>query len=334
MRQQPRPPTIEKLVPRPALDKYRKLILYSSIDIDPDQFLNLIVIAGLVLSLIGGTITNAYFEYNILVVILASLIVYGFGAYILLQLSAESKAKFVEDILPDALQLMASNIRAGLTTDKALLLAARPEFGPLKEEIQRIGRETMAGRSFVDALTKSTRRIKSKNMERTFALIVQSLKSGGQLADLLDQSADDMRDQQMIQKEISASVLMYAIFIAIAIVLGAPMLFALSSFLLELLVKNMELITAQMPMSFKSMASSSMPIAVGSISLDPDFAITYSMLSIAISSFFGSIVMGSIMKGEETAGLKYFPVMLIAAICLFYVIHSLLQTYLGGMFGF
>ena len=331
---QTRPPMVEKLIPKNLLNNYRKLVLYSSVDIDPDQFLNLIALIGATISVILGSVINGYLEYNILMAFLATLFVYAFAVYIMLQLSAESKAKFVETILPDALQLMASNIRAGLTTDKALLLAARPEFGPLREEISRIGRETMAGRSFVDALNKSTARIKSKDMEKTIALIVQSLKSGGQLADLLDQTADDMRDQQMIQKEISASVLMYAMFIAIAIVLGAPVLFALSSFLLELLVKNMELISSQMPMSFRSMASSAIPISVTSIAIKPDFVITYSVISMTISTLFGSIVMGLILKGEETAGLKYIPVMLIIALSLFYLAHYILQTLLGGMMGF
>jgi len=319
---------------RKWLDSYRKLVLYSSIDIDPDQFLNLIALIGVTLSVVIGAVLNAYLDYNIIATSTTALLVYAFAVYILLQLSAESKAKFVETILPDALQLMSSNIRAGLTTDKALLLAARPEFGPLKDEISRVGRETMAGRNFTDALNKSTARIRSKDMERTVALIVQSLKSGGQLADLLDQTADDMRDQQIIQKEISASVLMYAVFIAIAIAIGAPTLFALSSFLLELLVKNVELISSQMPTSFRSMASSAMPISIATISIKPDFVMTYSMISIAISTLFGSLVMGLILKGEETAGFKYIPVILIIALSLFYLAHYILQTLLGGMIGF
>ncbi|MFH1125813.1 MAG: type II secretion system F family protein, partial [Candidatus Altiarchaeota archaeon] len=331
---QARPPLVEKLMPKKFIENYRKAVSYSSVEIDPDQFLNLIAMVGGVISIIVAAILNSYLKYNIVLVFIVSLVAYAVATYILLQLSAESKAKFVESVLPDALQLMASNIRAGLTTDKALLLAARPEFGPLREEISKVGRETMAGRNFIDALKKSTLKIRSKDMERTIALIVQSLKSGGQLADLLDQTADDMRDQQIIQKEISASVLMYAMFIGIAITLGAPMLFALSSFLLELLVKNMELISSQMPMSLRTMASSVMPAMAGSgITIKPEFARTYSVISIIVSTIFGSLVMGLIMKGEEKAGLKYIPPMMVVAICLFYLIHYILTTVLSGMMG-
>jgi flagellar protein FlaJ len=328
---QTRPPLVEKLIPRNMLNKYRKLVLYSSIEIDPDQFLNLIALTVVAISVATAAIVKSYMNYNIMAVFLAAMAVYTVSIYILLELSAESKAKFVESILPDALQLMASNIRAGLTTDKALLLAARPEFGPLKEEISKIGRETMAGRSFIDAMRKSTARIKSNDMERTIALIVQSLKSGGQLADLLDQTADDMRDQQIIQKEITASVLMYAMFIGIAIAIGAPLLFSMSSFLLELLVKNMDIISSQMPASLKTMASNVMPVTASAISIKPEFARMYSLISICISTLFGCLVMGLILKGEETAGLKYLPVILPVAIALFYLASYLLRTFLGGM---
>lgn len=328
---QTRPPLVEKLIPRGMLNNYRKLVLYSNIEIDPDQFLNFIAMTGMVLSVATAAVVNSYLKYNMMAVFTAAIAVYTMAVYILLHLSAESKAKFVESILPDALQLMASNIRAGLTTDKALLLAARPEFGPLKDEINKIGRETMAGRSFIEALRKSTAKIRSNDMERTIALIVQSLRSGGQLADLLDQTADDMRDQQLIQKEITASVLMYAMFIGIAIAIGAPLLFAMSSFLLELLVKNMELISTQMPTALKTMASSVMPVTAATISIKPEFARMYSIVSICISTLFGCLVMGLILKGEETAGFKYMPIILPVALALFYLASYLLKEFLGGM---
>jgi hypothetical protein len=140
-----------------------------------------------------------------------------------------------------------------------------------------------------------------------------------------------MRDQQIIQKEISADVLMYALFIAIAIALGSPMLFALSTFLLELLVKNMQLISAQMPMQLRTMAASVMPAAVSEISITPEFARMYSMLSIAVSAFFGSLTVGLILKGEEKAGLKYIVPILVTALALYEVIHYLLVMFLGGM---
>jgi flagellar protein FlaJ len=239
----------------------------------------------------------------------------------------------VDEVLPDALQLMSSNIRAGLTTDKALLMAARPEFGPLEYEIRRIGKETIAGKTLTEALQKMNDRIRSRNLERTVDLIIQSIKSGGKLADLLDQTATDLRDQQIVQKEISASVLMYVFFILIAIGIGAPALFSMSSFLVTLLTKNMEMISKDLPANMADV-SRALPISITTVRIKPDFIRTYSLIALTASSFFGSIVVGLIMSGEEKQGLKYFPILLTIAISLFLLGGWVLNKTLGGMLNF
>ncbi|MFH1789215.1 MAG: type II secretion system F family protein [Candidatus Altiarchaeota archaeon] len=308
----------------------RERLQYSNFNIDPEKFLGFALIFGLGVGFILGSIIN---QFNILplpIGFVTVFILFEFFIYIWITLSSDSKAKFVEEVLPDALQLMSSNIRAGLTTDKALLMAARPEFGPLEYEIRRIGKETMAGKSLTEALYKMTARIKSKNLERTLDLISQSIKSGGKLADLLDQTATDLRDQQIVQKEISASVLMYVFFILIAIGLGAPALFSLSSFLVTLLTKNMEMIARDLPTNMDAM-SRAMPISITTVRISPDFVRTYSIISLAASSFFGSMVVGLIMTGEERQGLKYFPMLLLLSVGLFFLGGFILDQTLGGM---
>lgn len=319
-----------QLMPKKIRLMARERLQYSSLNIDPERFLGFTLIFGLGLGFILGSIIQQYNMLPLSVGFFTVFILFEFFIYIWLTLSADSKAKFVEEILPDALQLMSSNIRAGLTTDKALLMAARPEFGPLEYEIRRIGKETMAGKSLNDALAKMTYRIKSKNLERTIDLISQSLKSGGKLADLLDQTATDLRDQQIVQKEISASVLMYVFFILIAIGLGAPALFSLSSFLVTLLTKNMEMIAKDLPTNMDAM-SKALPISITTARISPDFVRTYSIISLAASSFFGSMVVGLIMSGEERQGLKYFPLLLIISLGLFFLGGFILDVTLGGM---
>ncbi|MFH1402658.1 MAG: type II secretion system F family protein [Candidatus Altiarchaeota archaeon] len=321
---------IARIMPKPLKDKYAKMVHYSTIKTDPDKFIGGAITVGLMLSFI---ITMVLGRYGLgkwpLPVFLASFILVEFAGYIIVSLSANSKARQVEEALPDALQLMGSNIRAGLTTDKALLMAARPEFGALEEEIRRIGKETMAGKSLVDALDRMSDNINSKDLERTIELIVHSIKSGGQLADLLDKTASDIRDQQIIKKEISASVLMYVMFIFIALGIGAPALFAMSSFLVKLLTQNMKMIADEMPSNFDAMGGA--PISPGSISITPEFISQYSYLSMAVSCIFGSMVIGLILRGEEKEGLKYIPILIGLCFGLFYVGNLILEMSLGSM---
>lgn len=321
---------IAKLFPKRIRLGFKQLLIYSGIKLDPDRFLGFIIFFGLSTAFILSTLLNHYWKIPFIPAYIVLLLAVEFAVYLVLQFITDGKAKFVENVLPDALQLMSSNIRAGLTTDKALLLSTRPEFGPLTDEIKRIGRETMAGRTLISALQKTSLRIRSLNLERTFDLIIHSLRSGGELADLLDQISNDLRDQQMIQKEIRASVLMYVIFIVIALAIGAPILYAMSGFLVELLTKNMAMIASEMPKNIGGPGASA-PISMASIQLDPSFITLYSLLSLIVSAFFGSMVIGLILKGEEREGFKYLVPLLLGSVSLYFIGGYVLETVLGGM---
>lgn len=317
-----------RFLPKKLRQDFKQMIEYSSIKAEPDDFLGFVVLFGFIFSCVLTYVTYILKITHPIIGFIGSFMTIEAFFYLFISFSIDSKTKAVEEALPDALQLMSSNIRAGLTTDKALLLAARPEFGPLSEELRRVGRETMTGRNFAYALLKTTKRIKSENLNRTIDLIINSLKSGGKLADLLDQTANDLRDQEMIKKEISAGVLMYVIFIFVAIAFGAPLLFAMSSFLVKLLTKNMAMISQGMP---SGEAMSGAPISLTTTSLDPGFINNFAIISLTVTSIFGSIIMGLIMKGDNKSGFKYLPLLMIIAIGLFLLGSYAMDTIFGGM---
>ncbi len=319
---------IAKPVPKKARQKVKEMLEYSKIASEPNEFIGFALGFGFMCACVVGYMGFAFDIFNPVLLFIGSFASVVFLFYIFLVFSIDSKTKEVEEALPDALQLMSSNIRAGLTTDKALLLAARPEFGVFAEELRRVGRETMTGRNFAYALRKTTKRVKSSNLNRTIDLIVNSLKSGGKLADLLDQTAGDLRDQAMIKKEISAGVLMYVIFIFVAIAFGAPMLFAMSAFLVKLLTQNMAVIAEGMP---KGEMVSGAPISLTDTNIDAGFINTYSLISLVVSSIFGSIIMGLILSGDNKSGLKYLPILVAIAVGLFMLGSYGMDAIFGSM---
>lgn len=325
---------LAKILPKKIRSHYEQQLKYSKIDVKPDKFIGFIFFSGIMLSIFSSILINAYLDVNVLPAFVISFVIFEFSTYIMLQFSIDSKSKFSEATLPDALQLMASNIRAGITTDKALFLAARPEFGPLAIEIKRIGKETMAGRNFTESLAKTKNHIRSRTLHRAVDLIINSVKSGGQLADLLDQTADNLVSQQMVEKEISADILMYVIFVFTAIGLGAPALFSMSGFLVNILTRNMMLISAGMPGGLEAMATTTaIPIMKSQVHLSSAFILKYSLISLTVSSFFGSLVMGLIYWGEEREGLKFFPILLTLSVGLFYIGSQILESAFGPMMG-
>lgn len=320
--------TLVRLLPRKLLKDYHQMMLYSTIKTDPNKLLGFIMLASITFGLYMGSVLIifvSWLPYPIATAFSTAALLILF--YFWIVFSIDSKARFAESVLPDALQLMSSNIRAGLTTDKALLMAARPEFGPLAEEIRRVGKETMTGTNLADALLKMNQRIKSENLEKTIDLIVNSIKSGGKLADLLDQTAGDLRDQQIIQKEISASVLMYAIFIFIAIGFAAPLLFAMSSFLVKLLGSMSEKIGT----STGGMDIAGAPISMTNIAISPEFLLQYSIISLFVSCFFGSLTMGLILKGNARDGLKFAPPLILISLTLFFAGSYVMEHFFSSM---
>ena len=316
--------------------RLKTMLVCSTIKVNPEKFISFMMLMGL----LAGILVAEVFIYFELIKSVDELVggLAGFACgfmvvqgvfYVLIKMSEESKTKKAEEALPDALQLMSSNIRAGLTTDKALILAGRPEFGPLAEEIKRVGRETMMGRELSSALMDITKRIRSDHLTRTMELIASSIKSGGELADLLDQTASDLRDQQLIQKEISAGVLMYVIFIFIAIGVGAPALFAVSSFLVKLLVSNINTISAQMPAEMAAQAT----ISITEVGVDPEFINMYSLIALSVSSVFGGIIMGLIRTGKTTDGITYIPILLLVSLGIFFIGNYAMDSIFGGMMG-
>ncbi|MEM4347720.1 MAG: type II secretion system F family protein [Candidatus Altiarchaeota archaeon] len=323
--------SIGRILPKRITKNFYQLVRYSNIDINPEKLLGFAFIFGIIFSALASYLTYTLKVLPLVLSFILFFIVFQFIIYIWILLSIDSKARFVESVLPDALQLMSSNIRAGLTTDRALLLSARPEFGPLALEIKRVGKETMTGRSLTDSLNRMTESIKSETLSKTIDLVNVSIRSGGKLADILDQIASDLREQQMIQREISASVLMYVLFIFIAIAFGAPLLFAMSSFLVKMLVENMSVISAELP---QLQEMQGIPIKVGTIKISIDFIKTFALVSLTSTSIFGALIMGLILKGDEKSGFKFLPILLFFSIGLFLLGSYLLDTFFGEMIKF
>ncbi|MFH1209514.1 MAG: type II secretion system F family protein [archaeon] len=247
----------------------------------------------------------------------------------LLTFNADKKGKFIETVLPDALQLMSSNLRAGLTVDRALFMSIRPEFGPLKDEINLVGKKINAGMEITRALNEMTQRVKSKKLEKAILLITSGLRSGGELASLLEQTAEDLLNQSLVDKKIRASVGMYVMFIFVAICIGAPVLFGLSSYLVEILTKTISSVNVP---NMESLGNARLPFAVPKVSVSIDFLIFYIVAFLISTAFFGSLLIGLIKKGTEKEGFKYIIPVLFFSIFLFFLVRFIVSSMLGSLF--
>ena len=239
-------------------------------------------------------------------------------------LKTSAKIKKMEEVFPDFIELMSANLRAGMTIDKALLLSSRKEFSPLDEEILLLGKDIMTGKEMIYALLDMTKRIKSDKILKTITVINSGIKSGGNLAVLLEQTATNMRERIFVEKKAASNVLMYVIFIFFAITVGAPALFSLSTVLVDVLTR----ILSGLP-EIKTAVNT--PFALTSINISVTFVMYFAIIFLIVIDTISALLIGLISKGEERAGLKFIVPLISASLIVFFIVRLLLLRYFGDI---
>ncbi len=312
--------------------KYRKWVTqqlnYCDFSVSPIKLIGFLIIFGLMAGFAAGLLLYGFGIVGLigfLITWIAVLMGFEILSHLTLIFVADGRANFVEQILPDALQIVSANMRSGLTPDKAILTSARPEFGPLEKELRKAAKETLSGKSFEDALKGVTAKIKSKSLDKTIALVVEGLSKGGSITSLLDSVADDIRQARVLRNEIKSYVMMYGIFIFFAAGVGGPLLYSVATYLIQ----TMTTIGGSVDLG-DSLTQSSIPLLkFGSAEIDVDFLRTYSYIAIVVTAFFGSLLIGLVQEGTEKGGLKFFPILLVVGLGVF----TVTQIALKGIFG-
>ncbi len=246
--------------------------------------------------------------------------------FLYLDVQMYNRVRQIEESLPDFLQLASANISAGMTVDRALWYAIRSKFGILAVEMENVAKSTIVGDDLETALLRLGTKYESRMLRETINLIVEGIRSGGEMAVLLNKLSSNIKETQLMRKEIGASVTTYAIFIGVASVLAAPLLFALSTQLLIIIQQ----IFGSLQLDSSGMGSFSFNFSNDSINVN-DFR-RFSMLVLIISSFFSAAIISVIRKGSVKDGTKLIPIFIIISLIIYYVASMMFATLMGGMF--
>jgi pilus assembly protein TadC len=311
-----------RLMPRRYKEKIQELITFSGGKKSPAHFFYTSLIMSLAIGLVMGIIVRNYFVYLFPMVFFVTFL-FSHG---LLYLAVERRTRYVENILPDALQLVAANIKSGFIPSRALVLSARKEFGPLSDAIKNVGKEMITGKSLQESMGEMTKNIKSDVLETTVTLVTKGVRAGGQLVALFEETAIDIRRKEAIRKEVRANIMMYAIFIGFAGCVGAPVLYALSGFLVSTISRLGGMV------SIPAEASAKMPLKMNfGIGVSPDFLFIFSIAAILITTVFGGLIIGLISSGKEKDGIKYIPMLAITSLAVFFITGFMINMMFGGL---
>jgi len=238
----------------------------------------------------------------------------------------EDRTNKIERALPDAFQLIAANIRSGMTPYQALKYAARDEFGPLKDEIEFMTTRALGTADFSSILVQINKRVKSELLDRSFKLFASAMRSGGRLADLLDDMARDITETRGLKNELVTSTKTYIMFILFTVLVGMPLLLSLAINFLEIMAK-LQLQTGGGTADFNAVNS----LTGGQLAITPDFMFKIAIAMVILTTLFASILMGVIKEGNMRYGLRYAFLLMLLGLVLFFIIKGFLGGFLGGL---
>jgi len=319
---------IGRLLPREQVRKLGRLTSSSGVDIAEEFAAGMTIILPVIVFIISlGVLFLLKLDPIIMVLgsIGVCLIVIGV-VYEILLMRIDTRRKLVEEALPDYLQLSAANIRAGMQLDKALWYAAKPEFGVLSKEIELASKRVFSGETIEDALTKMAGRFQSRYLTRTVDLIREGVVSGGEMAGILEKTAIDLRDMQLMQKEISASMIMYSIFIAFSAAIGAPFLYVVSYKLLDLFRQVSDTMpkgTAAIPSTMGTLGQ----IGGMGIGISPNEFAIFSIAMVFVTGVIACMIMAVIQTGKKRDAIKYVLPFLAVAFFVFEVGRIVLDQF-------
>lgn len=268
--------------------------------------------AGLIIgSILGLTITE-----------LVILLILFFTFYIYYEFIIFKRTRKIEEVLPDFLEEVSINLRAGMSFDKALWNSIKPEFGILQNEIQIVAKKVMAGEDTEQALREFSTKYKSTLLEESMDMIIVGLRSGSNISEIIDKIVVSVKEAYYLNKELIASVTSYVIFISVIAVIISPLLFALSFNLMELIKSMSEKMSS-------SASRGAISLSFGANKLNPKDFILFSKVSILIISGISSIIIADLREGSIKAGIKYVLIFMPTA----YVVYVTMLTLLTSLFG-
>jgi archaellum biogenesis protein FlaJ (TadC family) len=246
--------------------------------------------------------------------------------YSYLEYKIDGRKTKMEALFPDYLQIASANLRSGISLDRAMMLAARPEFGFFSEDVKEMNRRVFGGENLGDALRGLAAKYKSYQLAHAVRMILESLTYGGAMADLLEQLSKDMRTQQLTQKEISGQLFLYSIFIAFAALIASPVLYGLTSQMIVVTDTVWKGILAANPAGLPSTGFSFLKPTPPKIT--PQQYQYFALSAIIVITGFASLIMSAISSGSTIKGLRYLPIFILIGLALFFI----MQTAIAGIF--
>ena len=210
---------LDNFIPEKYLSKLDEFLLSGAIFTEASKVLAILVIFILV-SEIALLLTLTILNLPVSMLILPLFIFPALFTYVIV--IQERRAQQIEKTAPDFLRQLSSMLQVGLSFENAMEDMSQYGKGPLYDEMRRTIIEIRMGRNFDEAWRAMSRRLKSKELERIFGIILDGRKSGSSISTVLNEVSDDLRDLMALKRERKSAVMMSVMFLLISAVIATP----------------------------------------------------------------------------------------------------------------
>lgn len=291
---------------------YVEYVGQSDFKIDPLLWIIMCVVVSLVVGLLAFLLLPIYWQVSLLLFLFVLDISLSYP-----YLKGVQRVDEIEENLPDALRQMSDTLKAGGTYEYALREVANSEYGPLKKEMNNVLRKLEEGENFENALKTLSKNVKSRLIQRTVTIIVDSVAAGAGLADILEQIAEDVRATHRINRERKATTLMQVIFLVAAGSFAAPMIFGFVTTIINFLLEQSAVIATAEQAAAAQGASD---------------IILFSVQAYMFIEVLAVAAMIALMReGKISKTLLYFPILLFLAYVVYFAAQIISAILVGGI---
>ena len=228
---------IENKIDQSILIAFQEYLLKAGIFTLASQILAIILMVYIAF-IILFSLVSLLLSFNLAIALVLAIFIPTIVFILILFLKIEKRASEIENSIPDFLRQLSSMLKVGLSLENALVDMSGHGKGPLYDELRRVVVEIRMGKSLDESFSNMAMRLNSKDLERSFKIILNAHKSGGSLSDIILDVSDDLRAMLVLKRERKASVMMSIMFLIIASTIAAPfalgMVGVYSSFMIEL----------------------------------------------------------------------------------------------------
>lgn len=200
-------------------------------------------------------IATAALPLGILAVVISAV-----GGAIYPSIRAGERAIAIDRELPFALRQLATEVKAGLSFNRAIASVAQADYGELGVEMRRAIKDTESGATTEEAFSRVLHRAKSRGLKRALIQIIRSLRTGGRLSEVISSIADDVAFETRMSIRDFTEVLNLISVVYIMVAVVAPVTLTVLSAVIQL-----PLIAANVPQALIVLAFMGIILGIGAL---------------------------------------------------------------------